>query len=84
MEYTCYCGQVPVHVYLSNIKIYWFRLIMLLPELKAGADYSLKMIFILIYYLCVFVLLIGDTLTPVNCSTVISCLVRLLLMCYKG
>ena len=44
MEYKCYCGQVPVHVYLTNIKICWFRLIMLLPELKAGADYSLKMI----------------------------------------
>ena len=65
---------------ITNIKICWFRLIMLLPELKAGADYSLKMIFII----CVFVLLIGDTLTPVNCSTVVSCLVRLLLMCYKG
>ena len=73
-----------LYVRITNIKICWFRLIMLLSELKAGADYSLKMIFILISYLCVFVLLIGDTLTPVNCSTVTSCLVRLLLMCYKG
>ena len=73
-----------VYMCITNTKLCWFHLIMLLPELKAGAGYSMKMIFILIYYLCVFVLLIGDTLIPVNCSTVTSCLVRLPLMCYKG
>ena len=36
-----------LHMCITNIKICWFRLIMLSPELKAGADYSLKMILIL-------------------------------------